>query len=232
MTGSGEIAEGMPGVARVLMPERGGVLVCLPEGFDSPRDTECVVQLDYGEDVGVVKWSGRYSPELHGPRIPGFRLIRPLDPSDDARLAANADLAESMCVTFQKLAAADGNDIDILHRRLSFGRGRLFIRFKSERTRPDLARPCAEIRRLFNATVNAWQLGPRDEVSLAGALGPCGRACCCCDWQMRYPQGLTAGRVRAMGVAPGGQNGICGRFKCCLAFEDADSPACDGTACD
>ena len=212
----------LPQVAHVLMPERGMFLVCLPEGFDSPYGTRCLVHLDYGEDVAEVRCAATYDPEIHGPRIPGFRLIRPLTPEDTARLDANEQLAESMCVTFLKLAAADGHAaLRIVHRRLSFGRERLFIRFVApEKTRPDLSRPCSEIRRLFNATVNAWQLGPRDEVALTGALGPCGRRCCCCDWQARYPQGLTSDRVRAQGgstaIAP---NGICGRYRCCLAFE-------------
>ena len=213
---------GAPYVATVLMPERGSFLVTLPEGFDSLYGTRCLVQLDYGEDVGIVKCAAPFDPAVHGPRIPGFRFIRPLAPDDDARLAANADLAESMCVTFQKLAAADGHTLQLCHKRLSFGRDRLFVRFFSEERRPDLSRPCSEIRRLFNATVNAWQIGLRDEVSLKGALGCCGRVCCCCDWQTRYPQGLTAARVYAMGVSSSGQNGVCGRYRCCLAFEEDD----------
>ena len=211
---------GVPAIANVLMPERGMFLVCLPDGFDSQYGTRCIVQLDYGEDVGVVKCAAPYDPSMHGSRIPGFKLVRPLAPEDEGRLAANDALAESMCVTFLKLAAADGHALQLLHRRLSFGRDRLFVRFASEERRPDLSRPCSEIKRLFNASVNAWQIGPRDEVSLKGAVGCCGRACCCCDWQVRYPQGLTAARVHAMGVVPGGQNGVCGRYRCCLAFEE------------
>ena len=218
--------EDLPFVARVVMPERGMFLVCLPEGFDSLRGTRCIVQLDYGEDVAEVKWSGRYDPEVHGSRIPGFKLIRPVSPDDTARLDANVSLADSMVVTFLKLAASEGHNPRVVHKRLSFGRDRLFIRFVSDEMRPDLSRPCSEIKRLFNATVNAWQLGPRDEVSFSGALGPCGRACCCSDWLSRYPQGLNADRIRAMGIAPSGQNGVCGRFRCCLAFEDGDCADC------
>ena len=169
------MSEGLPRVAHVLMPERGMFLVCLPEGFDSPYGTRCIVQLDYGEDVAEVRCAATYDPEIHGPRIPGFRLIRPLAPEDAERLAANERLAESMCVTFQKLAAADGHA--------------------------------------------ALRIVHRDEVSLTGALGPCGRRCCCCDWQARYPQGLTGDRVRAQGGSVGAPNGICGRYRCCLAFE-------------
>lgn len=214
------MTEGLPDIARVLMPERGIFLVCLPEGFDPACGMRCLIRLDYGEDIGEVKSFGPYDPASHGERIPGFELIRPLSRDDEERLKANAELAESMCVTFLKLAGDEARGLRIVHKRLSYGRERLFIRFISEKQRPDLRHPAAEIKRLFNATVNAWQLGPRDEVALMGALGPCGRVCCCADWQERYPQGLNSERVRAMGVGTGAQNGICGRFKCCLAFQD------------
>ena len=62
------------------------------------------------------------------------------------------------------------------------------------------------------------QLGPRDEVGMLGAMGPCGRPCCCATWQTCYPAGLTPERVRECASAQ--PNGICGRFKCCLAFEE------------
>ncbi len=210
----------VPEVARLLMPERGIFLVGLPEGFDPAYGMRCLAQLGYGEDVGEVKSFGPYDPAMHGDRLPGFQLLRPLTAKDDERLEANAALAKSMCVTFNKLAQEQADGVRIVYKRLSFGRERLFVRYVSDTPRADLRRPCAELKRLFNVTVNAWQLGPRDEVALTGALGPCGRVCCCADWQTHYPQGLTAERVRAMGAGAGAQNGICGRFKCCLAFQD------------
>ena len=208
----------VPQVARVLMPEKGVFFVCLPEGYDSPRGTKCLIRLDYGEDVAEVKAFGPYDPAEHGTRIPGFELIRPMSSADEARLKANQELAESMCVTFLKLAKAEGREIHIVHKRLSFGRDRLFVRFTSEEVRPNLAHPCSEIKRLFGAVVNAWQLGPRDQVALIGAVGPCGRVCCCNTWQPRYPQGITGEKVRALGLKTGNPNGICGRYKCCCAF--------------
>jgi len=206
-----------PLVAQVVMPEKGLFLVrCTGE---APRyGAQALVSLDYGQDFGTVAESGVYDPERHGPRLPGFQLLRLKTPEDDAVIAENEKLSCAMRTTFLKTAQATVPDLRVPYARLSFGRGRLFIRFVSGVQRPDLSRPSAELKRLFGVSVNAWQMGPRDEVSVMGGLGPCGRACCCATWQKRYPANLSSERFR--GMNPATLNGTCGRFKCCLAFEN------------
>ncbi len=208
-----------PLVAQVVMPEKGLFLVrcmCAPP----PSGAQVVVSLDYGEDVGIVTESGAFDPGRHGSRIPGFQLVRLKDPEDDAILAANEKLSLAMRTTFVKSAVAAVPDLRVPYARLSFARTRLFLRFVSGAPRPDLSKPIAELRRLFGVSVNAWQMGPRDEVSVMGGLGPCGRACCCATWQKRYPSQLTVDRFR--GENPANLNGTCGRFKCCLVFENKE----------
>ncbi len=205
-----------PMVAQVVMPEKGLFLVrCF--GVLPSVGAQVVVALDYGEDVGIVTESGAYDPARHGTRIPGFQLVRLKEPADDAMLAENEKLSLAMRTTFMKAAAGAVADLRVPYVRLSFTRTRLFIRFVSGVPRPDLSRPIAELKRLFGVSVNVWQMGPRDEVSVMGGLGPCGRACCCATWQKRYPAHLTVDRFR--GENPANMNGTCGRFKCCLAFE-------------
>ena len=206
-------------VARVVLPEKGVFLVALPEGYDSPAGTKCLVRLDYGEDVAEVKTAETYDSARHGERPPGFELIRPLRTEDAVRLAANAELAEAMGVTFSKLLAAQGVQVQLNHVRLSFGRERFFVRIVAGEAHVDAAHACAEMHRLFNVTVNFRQLGPRDQVAFTGALGPCGRPCCCTLWPVRYAAAVGA-RARAAAGSAGFLNGICGRYKCCLAFDE------------
>lgn len=207
----------MPVVAQVMMPEKGLFLVrctCEPPRYGA----QVLVSLDYGQDLGMVTESGEYDPDRHGSRLPGFQLLRLKAPEDEAVLAENEKLSLAMRTTFMKAAQPMVPDLRVPYARLSFARTRLFIRFVCGVQRPDLSKPIAEIRRLFGVSVNAWQMGPRDEVSVMGGLGPCGRACCCATWQTRYPARLAAERVR--GGNPAMLNGTCGRFKCCLAFEN------------
>ncbi|MGN0846907.1 MAG: regulatory iron-sulfur-containing complex subunit RicT [Kiritimatiellia bacterium] len=211
-----------PLVAQVMMPERGLFLVRCPSP-PPPYGTPVVVALDYGEDVGMVTESGDFDPARHGARLPGYQLLRRRTAADEAAIAANETVARSMRAVFMTAATAVVPDLRVPYARLSLGRTRLFIRFVSEAQHPDLARPIAELRRRFGGSVNVWQMGPRDEVSVMGGLGPCGRACCCATWQTRYPARLTAERFRGAGGNLAQLNGTCGRFKCCLAFEDGDA---------
>ena len=205
-------------VASVVMPERGVFQVRCP---DEVRPEDCtagrrvIVALDYGADAGEIASVGAYDPAVHGPRIPGYRLERFVEDADAARFTENAALAEKMRDAFEKAAKGEAPDVRVLAGRLSFGRTRLFLRFVSEKRRPDLSGASAEMKRLFGVSVNAWQMGPRDEVACVGALGPCGRVCCCASWQKRFPARISAPE----GANQACVNGMCGRFKCCWSFE-------------
>jgi len=205
-------------IASVVMPERGTFFVRCPDELsmrDEDRGRRVVVSLDYGVDVGEVASAAPYDPSQHGQRIPGFRLERFIRDSDVERLAENEKLAESMGRAFEESARADVQGLKVLSARLSLGRTRLFVRFVADQRRPDLARAVGEMKRGFGVSVNAWQMGPRDEVACMGALGPCGRVCCCASWQKRFPAKITVPE----GTNPAAVNGVCGRFKCCLNFE-------------
>ena len=211
-------------VAKVLMPERGVFAVRVDEPLaisgevKSGMTEQFVVALDYGEDVGRVFCIQQYDPAVHGERIPGFRLLRALDDRDVKTLSENETLAAAMRNAFLSFAKDVVQDIRVPVARLSLGREKLFLRYVTERGKVDLSAAQTALKRQFGVDVSLWAMGPRDEVSELGGLGPCGRVCCCNSWQRRYPSKLAPDR-RSGSSLPSLMNGTCGRFKCCLAFE-------------
>jgi cell fate regulator YaaT (PSP1 superfamily) len=209
-------------VAKAVMPERGVFFVRVDEdavrnGLVRAGDRgKFVVALDYGEDVGQVGAVESYDSEVHGPRVPGFRLLRPLADADGKILEENSRLASAMASSFASIAREAVKDLRIPFSRLSFGRKRLFLRCVTENTKPDFSAAQEYLKQQFGVETNIWPMGPRDEVSVLGGIGPCGRACCCCSWQFKYPSHLAPDRRES---TPALMNGLCGRFKCCLAFE-------------
>ncbi len=206
-------------IARVKMPEKGLFWVrAVPQA--KPGD-KYVVTLDYGEDECIVKEIIDFNPEIHGNRLPSYTLIRPLGDVEERMIADNKKLAASICRAFVVSARADYPDFNAAYSRLTLDQHRLFIRFTTDAQRPNLSRIIGKIGHQFSVSIAAWHMGPRDEVSHLGGIGPCGRACCCATWQLRFPSGLTAERVREQSGSPNtaNLNGTCGKFKCCLAFE-------------
>ena len=206
-------------LAKVRMPEKGVFLVRCP-GREFAAGQTVVVNLGYGPDCGILLCTETYDPAVHGPSVPGYELVRAGNAEDEKAAASNAALADGMSADFMRLAGAQAEGARLLHSRLSLGRQRLFVWYVCPAGRCDLSSVAREVGRKHGVQVMARQLGPRDEVCLLGALGPCGRPCCCATWQTRYPSAAPPDRGRGRDGASVQPNGICGRYKCCLAFEE------------
>lgn len=207
-------------VARVRMPEN-GVFLCRVGGSLSlmPRDA-CVVELDYGLDVGVLlELFGMNENGSGNERMPSFRLARKASPEDENRIAENVKLAEKAKGAFQLSVSREKGHVRVLHARFSFGRDRLFIRYAAHMP-VDLRRFVGQLQRDFKTHVDLWQVGVRDEAALIGCLGSCGRAVCCCTWQRQFQSvNVRMAKAQEMSLNPVTINGSCGRLKCCLRFE-------------
>ena len=211
-------------VAKVQMPERGQFLVRVEDGLaldgvvTSDTTGRFIVALDYGEDVGCVVCVEPYDPQRHGAKLPRFRLVRPLSGQDERIVSDNVKLAEVMRTVFLG-KVRNASDLRIVSIRLSFGQKRLFVNYVSDSAKPDFSDARDSLGSLYGVDVSIRAIGPRDEIAEFGGLGPCGRVCCCCSWQERFPQRISPGRCAASSMSI---NGTCGRFKCCHAFERDD----------
>ena len=65
----------------------------------------------------------------------------------------------------------------------------------------------------------------RAEAAKCGGLGACGRCLCCSAW-LKKPEELKIGmslvRKQKITFDADNINGMCGKFKCCLAYEKPD----------
>ncbi len=210
----------MQTIARIRMPENGVFQCRVPATLSlMPRDV-CVVELDYGLDTGVLlELYGMNDRNVGDERLPSFRLVRKVGPDDEARLAETAKLAEKANHAFQLSVAREKGHVRILHTRFSYGRDRLFIRYSAQ-IPVDLRRFVGQVQRDYKTHVDLWQVGVRDEASLIGCMGPCGRAACCCTWQRQFQSvNVRMAKAQEMPLNPVTINGSCGRLKCCLRFE-------------
>ena len=163
-------------VSKVLMPERGLFTVRVDEGLilsgtvSEGTKGRFVVSLDYGEDVGMVIETANFDPAVHGARIPGFRLVRPLTEADGKTLTENETLAATMRSAFLEESRKSIPDLRLPSARLSFGRRRLFLRYVSEQQPPDFSAAQESLRRRFGVDASLWAMGPRDEVAECGGL--------------------------------------------------------------
>lgn len=203
-------------VAKIQMPE-GAVFTCRPGGLgENDIGATVVIEVDYGLDTGVLE----SIVECNEPP-PGFRVVRVLSAGDEARIRENAARAEAAGKFFDRLAAKKGEGAYALSCRLSYGGGRMFIRYAAPNP-VNLRRMIPELQSELHTSIDLWQLNGRAKAMRLGGIGMCGRTLCCCTWMKQIPEvTIRMMREQSLPVNPVSANGMCCKMKCCIAFEAA-----------
>jgi len=72
----------------------------------------------------------------------------------------------------------------------------------------------------FRVKIEMKQIGSRQESSLIGGIGTCGRELCCSTWKSDFQSvNTTAARYQNLAINQTKLTGQCGRLKCCLNYE-------------
>jgi len=72
----------------------------------------------------------------------------------------------------------------------------------------------------FRVKIEMKQIGSRQESSLIGGIGTCGRELCCSTWKSTFETvNTTAARYQNLAINQTKLTGQCGRLKCCLNYE-------------
>jgi len=73
---------------------------------------------------------------------------------------------------------------------------------------------------IFRCRIELHQVGVRDQSKLIGGYGICGREFCCSGYLRGFnPISMKMARTQNLPINPGKLSGVCGRLKCCLAYE-------------
>ncbi len=108
--------------------------------------------------------------------------------------------------------------IDVL---FSFDGGRIIFAFTAP-GRIDFRDLVKELAQKFHKSIRMYQVGVRQETGLFGDIGPCGRPLCCQKFLKKLGS-VTTDLIFDQQLAHRGPerlSGVCGRLKCCLAFEE------------
>lgn len=80
-----------------------------------------------------------------------------------------------------------------------------------------------DLSKKYKKKIRLYQLGVRDEAKMCGDIGDCGQILCCKRFLKRL-ESINTGFARDQQIAHRGLDklsGMCGRLKCCLAYEES-----------
>jgi cell fate regulator YaaT (PSP1 superfamily) len=110
--------------------------------------------------------------------------------------------------------------IKVSRAEISFDESRILFDFTAER-QTDYQDMAKELASRLRCRVELRQIGARDEAKEKDGYGPCGRRLCCSSWLKEFvPVTIKMAKEQGLPLNPTRLNGMCGKLKCCLQYEN------------
>ena len=110
--------------------------------------------------------------------------------------------------------------IKVARAEISFDESRILFDFTAER-QTDYQDMAKELASRLRCRVELRQVGARDEAKEKDGYGPCGRRLCCSSWLKEFvPVTIKMAKEQGLPLNPARLNGMCGKLKCCLQYEN------------
>lgn len=203
-------------VATINLDETQTVACRVPEGLGLHPGDHCLVEIGRLTEMATV---ARLAEREPGADVVG-QVLRCATLQDLTRAQENDLLAkmasENVVAGIHKMQLA----MRLVRVRYSFDRSLLIVLFSADE-RVDFRELIRELTVKQNTRIELRQIGVRDEAALIGGMGSCGRELCCCAWMTRFESiNVKMAKTQRLTLTPGAINGMCGRLKCCLRYEN------------
>jgi len=177
-----------------------------------------VVETEWGVGMGRVATAlpaatiERMKPPLH----PILRKATPTDLSRRATLTQRERDARAFC---RERILARSLPMKLTEVRIGLDSSKAMFYFTAE-GRVDFRDLVKDLVQHLRTRVELRQIGVRDEAKVLGCAGACGRPVCCHAFLAAFtPVSIRMAKDQNLALNPGKLSGICGRLKCCLAYE-------------
>ena len=178
-----------------------------------------VVQTVNGDEVGTicskvtVKQMSDDEPKLK-------KILRIATENDLNKKSINATKEREIKEFCEKQALKLKLDMKIVNASLNFDETKVVISFTAD-DRVDFRELVKALAGEYKMKIELKQIDARDETAIIGGLGPCGRECCCSEF-LSSPthSSIKMAKIQGLSLNPTSISGLCGKLKCCIAYEN------------
>jgi cell fate regulator YaaT (PSP1 superfamily) len=201
----------------VVFSSGGRVYSFDPDGLELVWNERVVCQTSHGQELGRVV---KPNHELREPPSrPLEKVLRRATEVDRERAHENRVHAREAMRLFREALTVHELDVKPVAAEIPLDGSRAVFSYQSE-GRPSTGKLQADLARRLGRRVELRSVGPRECARLCGDHGLCGGKMC----SRRYPTHeqpitLRMAKDQDLPVASGRITGLCGRLRCCLAFE-------------
>ncbi len=190
-----------------------------PRNFNVSTGDNVIVEtargLEYGTAVTDIK------------EVTENEIVQPLKPiqrmatdHDKKKLEDNKRAEKDALKTCDEKVKKHDLPMKLLNAEYTFDRGKIIFYFTSG-SRVDFRELVKDLASVFKTRIELRQVGVRDEAKHLGGYGSCGRNLCCSSFLGEF-ETISIKMAKNQNISPNPTkiNGVCGRLKCCLKYED------------
>lgn len=180
----------------------------------------CVVELDKIPEFGHIVTMAEVAADPDASVRVFPVVLRRATLQDQSRSSENVLFSKTTLRLCQEKIRHYQLSMRLLRVRYSFDRSRLTVIFTAE-DRVDFRQLVADLAAETHARVEMRQIGVRAAAAILGGMAPCGRTLCCAVWIEDFENiHIRMAKAQGLSLNPAIINGMCGRLKCCLRFEN------------
>ncbi|HQE93228.1 MAG TPA: regulatory iron-sulfur-containing complex subunit RicT [Anaerolineae bacterium] len=190
-----------------------------PVDMGLKKEDWVVVETVYGEQAGQVSEPDAKLPEGVSPK----RLktvLRQATALDMARFQLMRERAARMVEVAREEAKAQKLDMKIFAAEFTLDGAGAIVLGTGNSNKKDLTNFRRRLAARMNCRVEVRMVGPRDHAKTLCGYGVCGEERCCCRFLTEFQAvSIKMAKDQAISMAPTDITGMCGRLRCCLAYE-------------
>ncbi len=209
----------MPSIVGVRFNNTGKIYDFDPDDGNYQIGDLVIVDTQKGNELGEIVRGKMEVPEEDPPKE-WKKVLRKAN-GKDFDLCKKAKETEPRALEIAREKAEKlGLQLKFIASEVSFDCKRVVLFFTSE-DRVDFRELVKELASALHARIELRQLYERDDVKQRGALGMCGRECCCKSYLRDFEKvTVKMAKVQGLSLNPTKISGICGKLMCCLKYEN------------
>jgi cell fate regulator YaaT (PSP1 superfamily) len=177
-----------------------------------------VVETDWGVGIGAVE-ALLPATLLQQLKVPVWKILRKATPTDLSRRVPLREREREARHFCRERILARNLPMKLTEVRIGLDSSKAMFYFTAD-GRVDFRELVKDLVQYLRTRVELRQIGVRDEAKVLGSAGACGRPVCCHAFLPGFaPVSIRMAKDQNLALNPGKLSGICGRLKCCLAYE-------------
>ena len=147
------------------------------------------------------------------------KVIRLANEEDREKVEANREKEKEAYAFCKERIVARELDMKLVATECAFNARKMTFYFTADE-RVDFRELVKDLAARLHMRIEMRQIGVRDETTIIGGIGMCGRELCCCTYLTDFaPVSIKMAKTQNLSLNPEKISGVCGRLMCCLRNE-------------